>query len=319
MSEAQHEQKKPLVSIVAPFFNEEAGVGEFFRAIKAVAASVPHCRFEVICVDDGSKDNTLEKLKEPHGIDTVVVELSRNFGKEAALTAGLDVAAGDAVIPIDSDLQDPPELIPRMIELWAQGYDVVLAKRADRSVDSASKRISAVMFYKLYNKIANLRIPENVGDYRLMTRQVVEAVKRLPEQQRFMKGLFAWAGFRQTTIEFHRQCRNTGSTSWNKWRLWNFALEGLTSFSTLPLRVWTYVGSLVAAFSLLYGIALVFRVLVHGIDVPGYASTIVAILFLGGMQLIGIGVLGEYLGRTYMESKRRPVYLIRTLERFDSA
>ncbi len=319
MSEVQHEQQKPLVSIVAPFFNEEAGVNQFFDAIKAVAAAVPHCRFEVVCVDDGSKDRTFEKLKEPHGINTVVVELSRNFGKEAALTAGLDVASGDAVIPIDSDLQDPPDLIPQMIELWGQGYDVVLAKRADRSVDSPSKRISAVMFYKFYNKIANLRIPENVGDYRLMSRQVVEAVKRLPEQQRFMKGLFAWAGFRQTTIEFHRQCRNTGSTSWNKWRLWNFALEGLTSFSTLPLRVWTYVGGLVAALSLLYGMALVFRVLVHGIDVPGYASTIVAILFLGGMQLIGIGVLGEYLGRTYMETKRRPVYLIRTLERSEGA
>ena len=242
-----------------------------------------------------------------------VIEFSRNFGKEAALTAGLDAAKGDAVIPIDADLQDPPELIPALIAAWQKGADVVLAKREDRDSDTFLKRSTAMLFYRLHNWLSKMQIPRNVGDFRLLDKSVVEAIKQLPERQRFMKGLFAWVGFNTVTVVYSRDPRNAGSTKFSWWSLLNHALDGLTSFSTEPLRLCAYAGGLTAVSTLLYAGFILMRTLIRGVDVPGYASLLIAVLFLGSLQLIGIGVLGEYVGRIYMETKQRPMYLIRRL------
>lgn len=306
----------PLISIVCPFYNEGPGVSAFYDAMTAEFAQLPRYAFEVVCVDDGSKDDTLARLIALADSDARfrVVELSRNFGKEAALTAGLDAAHGDAVIPIDADLQDPPALIGRLIAAWEEsGADVVLAKRSDRASDSAAKRFTAAAFYDMHNRVSQVKIPANVGDCRLMTRQVVEALKLLPEKQRFMKGLFAWVGFKSVTIEYTREKRFAGTSKFSGWKLWNFALEGITSFSSWPLRVWTYIGVVGALFTFAYGLFIVLRTLIQGVDVPGYASLLVSILFFGSLQLIGVGVLGEYIGRIYMESKHRPTYLVRKM------
>ncbi|RZT41352.1 glycosyltransferase family 2 protein [Cupriavidus agavae] len=302
-----------LVSIVVPFYNEGQGADAFYAAITPVFDRVPDCDFEVVCVDDGSRDDTLQRLIGLVERDKRfrTIELSRNFGKEAALTAGIDAARGDAVIPIDADLQDPPMLIPELIAEWQRGSEVVLARRADRTSDSFIKRKSAEFFYRSHNHLSTIKIPENVGDFRLMDRVAVDALKALPEQQRFMKGLFAWIGFRTSVVDYTRHQRAVGDTKFSGWKLWNLALEGITSFSTAPLKLWTYVGLAGAMLTLLYGAYIVFRTIVHGVDVPGYASLLVAVLFLGSVQLIGIGVLGEYVGRIYMESKRRPSYIVR--------
>ncbi|MFO1132045.1 MAG: glycosyltransferase family 2 protein [Hyphomicrobiales bacterium] len=301
------------LSLVVPVYNEADALALFVQRVGAVLRPLTEISTELVFVNDGSTDNSLDvllALKAPP-FRIKVVDLSRNFGKEAALTAGLQNAGGQVVVPIDADLQDPPELIPAMIAKWREGYEVVLARRVDRAADSWAKRASASAFYRLHNKIASPQIPENVGDFRLMDRRVVEALKSLPESQRFMKGLFAWVGFRTATIDYARPERSAGSTKFNGWRLWNFAIEGVTSFSSYPLRVWTYLGAVVSLFSFLFAIGVVIRVFLFGIDVPGYASLFVAINFLGGVQLIGIGILGEYLGRNYFESKPRPVYLVR--------
>ncbi|PTL98729.1 MAG: glycosyltransferase, partial [Bacteroidetes bacterium] len=242
-----------------------------------------------------------------------IVDLSRNFGKEAALTAGLEYSNGDVVVPIDVDLQDPPELILEMLKKWNEGYEVVLAHRVDREYDTLTKKTSASLFYKLHNSLARPKIPENVGDFRLMDRCVVEALKTLPESRRFMKGIFAWLGFRTYSIDYARPKRANGNTKFSTWYLWNLALEAITSFSTAPLRVWTYIGLTVSFISFFYATLIILRVLLSGVDLPGYASLIVAISFLGGLQLIGIGILGEYLGRTYIEAKRRPSFIIRKI------
>lgn len=306
---------RPLVSIVTPFYNESESVSLFYNTLSHVMAQVPSVCFEVVCVDDGSRDNTLTQLIALSAQDQRfrVGELSRNFGKEAAMTAGIDLARGDAVIIIDADLQDPPALIPEMIKRWQAGADVVLARRSDRSVDSFLKRKTAEWFYEMHNRMSHIRIPENVGDFRLMNRAAVDALKQLPEQQRFMKGLFAWVGFRTEIIDYKRQERTAGTTKFTGWKLWNFALEGITSFSTVPLRMWTYVGASVALLTILYAVYIVIRTLVTGVDVPGYASLLVAMLFMGSLQLISIGILGEYIGRIYIESKRRPSYLLRAV------
>jgi glycosyltransferase involved in cell wall biosynthesis len=268
-------------------------------------------------VNDGSTDATLERLEtlRPRNASLVVVDLSRNFGKEAALSAGLAAASGDAVIPMDADLQDPPELVVEMISIWEKGSEVVLARRSDRSADSWMKRMSARSFYKIHNALSDVRLPEDVGDFRLLDRAAVDAVNGLPENRRFMKGLFAWVGFRTTVVEYVRAPRASGSSRFNGWRLWNLAVEAITSFSLMPLRVWTFIGAGVALLSLFYATWIVVRTLVFGIDVPGYASLIVAILFLGGLQLIGIGIIGEYVGRGYLESKRRPAFVVRKVLR----
>jgi glycosyltransferase involved in cell wall biosynthesis len=304
-----------LVSIVTPFYNEEDAVEPFYRALRPTLDQLPDLRFEVICVDDGSRDATLTKLISLADLDPCfsVIELSRNFGKEAALTAGLDAAKGDAVIPIDADLQDPPELIPALIAAWQEGADVVLARRSDRDADTLLKRHTARLFYRLHNWLSDVGIPADVGDFRLMDRAVVEALKQLPERQRFMKGLFAWVGFKSAVVTYSRDPRKVGSTKYSWVSLLNLALEGLTSFSTAPLRLCTYAGSVTAVGTLLYASYILVRTLIRGIDVPGYASLLVAILFIGSLQLIGIGLLGEYVGRIYMETKQRPKYLVRRL------
>ena len=301
------------VSLVAPFYNESDSVQEFFRRVAAVADSLPQYRFEVIAVNDGSRDDTWSELLKARAQYPWVhlVDLSRNFGKEAALTAGLDRADGDAVVPIDSDLQHPPELLAQMLGQWEQGAEVVLARRTDRDTDGKLQKLSASSFYRFHNKISNVQVPMDVGDFRLMDRRVVLALRELPESHRFMKGLFAWVGFRTVTVPYATARRYAGASSFNLWKLWNLALEGITSFSTAPLKIWTYVGLGVSAMALLYAMLIVGRTLVHGVDVPGYASLMAGSMFLGGVQLIGIGVLGEYVGRIYNEVKRRPVYLVR--------
>ena len=301
----------PTISIIAPCYNEEETIEPFLRRIEEILTQINE-PYEIVFINDGSRDNTLNVLlnAKQNFKNIRIINFSRNFGKEAALTAGLDKARGEAAIPIDVDLQDPPELIKELVARWREGYDVVLAKRADRTSDSFAKRVSADLFYKLNGKISNVDIPNNVGDFRLMSKRVVEALKRLPENQRFMKGLFAWVGFKTTVIEYAREKREAGQSSFNGWKLWNFALDGITSFSTLPLRIWLYIGALVSFLSFLYGSFIILKTLIFGVDLPGYASLAVIMLFLGGIQLIGIGILGEYIGRIYSESKRRPSYII---------
>jgi len=301
------------ISIVVPCYNEEENIENFYQEISKVLNQNTGYLFEVICIEDGSNDNTLQILKEVVTRDSrfKVIELSRNFGKEAAITAGIDHSSGDAVIPIDCDLQDPPELIAGMIDKWEKGAEVVLAKRVDRSEDTIFKRKSAEFFYKVHNKLANINIPDNVGDFRLMDKMVVESINELRERQRFMKGIFAWVGFKAETIEYVRASRREGDSKFSGWKLWNLALEGFTSFSTIPLRLWTYIGGLGAIVSVLYALFISIRTMVYGVDVPGYASLIVIFLFISSLQMLSVGVLGEYIGRIYMETKNRPIYVIR--------
>ncbi len=301
------------LSIIVPCFNEGEGLDVFFDRLELSLLALQAYDYEIICIDDGSDDNTLEVLcrhatRNPR---IIVLELSRNFGKEAALTAGIDAAIGDAVIPLDADLQHPPELIIDMVKQWENGSDVVLARRQSRETDHPFQRLVTQWFYRLHNTISECKIPRDAGDFRLMDKRVVEALKQLPERRRFMKGLFAWIGFRHSEVEFVVEPRTSGKSSFNARRLWIFALEGITSFSTVPLAVWAYLGFTVAALALVYGCWIIIKTLAFGIDIPGYASLLTAILFLGGIQLMGIGVLGEYIGRIYSESKQRPVYIIR--------
>ena len=307
------------LSIIVPCYNESEVVENFFSAMVGNNGILNNLGLncELVFINDGSKDNTLELLKaqkeiysNKSNLDIKIVNLSRNFGKEAAMSAGFSVASGEAIVPMDADLQDPPELIAKFVELWRQGYDVVLAKRNDRQEDSFAKRFSSSLFYKLNNKISDVKLPDNVGDFRLFTRKVLNAINSLPENQRFMKGIFAWVGFRSITVEYKRPQRIAGSSKFNGWKLWNFALQGITSFGTLPLRIFTYIGFIVSFLAFIYASFLILRTLIMGIDLPGYASLVVIILFLGGLQLIGIGILGEYVGRIYMESKRRPPFII---------
>jgi glycosyltransferase involved in cell wall biosynthesis len=305
------EDVKPFISIVAPCYNEEDVIDIFLEKIFSVLEQLGKS-YEIVFVNDGSHDNTLEILKaKAKEYDSVrAISLSRNFGKEAALSAGLDMAHGEVVVPIDVDLQDPPELILEFVKKYEEGYDVVVGRRADRTTDSAAKRVSAETFYKLHNKISDIEIPHNVGDYRLMSRRVVEELKKLPETQRFMKGIFAWLGFKTAVVEYKRGERAVGETSFNGWKLWNFALDGITSFSTAPLRIWLYIGMVLSFISFIFGSWIIIKTLIFGVDSPGYASMITIMLFLGGIQLMGIGILGEYIGRIYLESKNRPVYII---------
>lgn len=305
----------PLLSLVVPVCNEAGAVAPFVARVRDVMRELPACRFEIVFVDDGSTDATRTHLREHvqaqgSGPRVRAVLLSRNFGKEAALSAGLDAASGDAVIPMDVDLQDPPELIVPMVARWREGFPVVLARRSDRRSDGMMKRASANWFYRVHNRLADVALPENVGDFRLLDRRVVDVLRTLPENRRFMKGIFAWAGFRSAVVDYARPAREEGASRFTAWRLWNLALEGITSFSTAPLRIWTYIGSAIAGLSVLYALVIVGRVLWAGIDVPGYASLITVVLFLGGLQLIGLGVIGEYIGRIYLEAKRRPVYVV---------
>ena len=304
------ESSSVFLSIVVPCHNEESVIDIFLDKMFGVLKEINRS-YEIVFVNDGSSDETLEVLKEKSSqYDEIrVINLSRNFGKEAAMTAGIDACVGEVVVPIDADLQDPPELMIDFIEMYEKGFEVV-GKRVDRSADSFAKRTSAELFYKMHNKISDIEIPHNVGDYRLMSRRVVEELKRLPETQRFMKGVFAWLGFKTAIIPYKREERVAGDTSFNGWKLWNFAIDGITSFSTAPLRIWLYIGMFLAGVSFVFGSYIILKTLILGVDSPGYASIVTIVLFLGGIQLMGIGILGEYIGRIYIESKNRPIYIV---------
>ena len=304
----------PYLSIIIPCYNEDSVLVETYQRL---VRSLNHLNFsvEIIFINDGSTDQTPFILDDFANKDerVLVLHFSRNFGHQQALTAGLHECKGQFAVIMDADLQDPPILIKALIAKWQEGFDVVLAKRANRQVDTFLKRKTALWFYRLHNAVSNINIPENVGDFRLMNRAVVETLKELPEQNRFMKGLFAWVGYKTTEIEYVRETRAAGETKFSGWKLWNLAIEGITSFSTIPLRLWTYVGILISFFSFSFvAFVLIRTMLGYGIT-PGYASLISAILFIGGLQLISIGVLGEYIGRIYMESKRRPTYIVRRI------
>ena len=302
------------VSLIVPVFNEEQAVELFYRAVRR-ELTLDGVEFEIVFINDGSTDRTADQVTALAQADELVtlINFSRNFGKEPALFAGLEYATGDAVIPMDVDLQDPINVIPLLIEQWQKGADVVLAKRRNRSADGYLKRHSAALFYHLLNRISYTRIEENVGDFRLMDRKVVDVIRALPEHQLFMKGVLSWAGFNSVVVEYERARRVAGSSKFNGWKLWNLALEGVTSFSTVPLRLWTYVGGCVSIFAVLYAVYMVLDKVFFGNSVPGYPSLMTAILFLGGVQLIGIGILGEYIGRIYIEAKHRPRYVVKDI------
>ena len=303
-------EDNPTLSIVVPCYNESSNLDTLFSRLEKTLDELA-LPYEIVCVDDGSRDDTLIRLTDHHQRNPAikVVALSRNFGKEIALTAGIDHSRGDAVVPIDADLQDPPELVGELVARWREGFDVVYATRRSRQGESLAKRATANSFYRIIEQMSEVEIPRDTGDFRLMDRRVVEALRRLPERTRFMKGLFSWVGFRQTSVIYDRDARHTGMTTWSWWRLWNFAIDGIASFSTLPLKIWSYLGVVISGLSLIYAAYLVVRG--PDVDAPGYASIIVSILFLGGIQLISLGVLGEYLARVYQEVKRRPLYLVR--------
>ncbi len=310
----------PMISIVAPMFNEEDVLDVFFRRLKAVLLDITE-DFEIVCVNDGSTDATLFRLKAFRAVDKriKIVNLSRNFGKETALSAGLDYSDGDAVIPIDCDLQDPPEVIRLMVAKWREGAQVVLGVRDDRSGDGFLKRRTAAAFYWLSARLTKPALPRNAGDFRLMDRVVVDAVRSLPERSRFMKGLFAWVGFRTEEIRYARQPRIAGRTKWNYWKLWNFALDGLFSFSSLPLRIWSYLGFIVSGGALAFLLFVVGQTLIFGNTVPGYPSLMSVILFFNGALMIGVGVIGEYLARIFVEVKGRPLYVVADADGFADA
>lgn len=302
----------PFISIVVPMYNESEIIDEFYRRMVQVLDGI-HPLWEIICVNDGSRDDTLEQLVQLHRRDgrVKVVDLSRNFGKEIALSAGLKMVSGEVVVPIDADLQDPPELIPELIAKWREGFDVVIATRRVRHGESWLKLNTARAFYWVINLLSDVEVRPNAGDFRLLSNKVVQELNQLPERNRFMKGLFSWVGFNQTAIYYDRHPRHAGRTKYNYWGMWNLAIDAITSFSSVPLRVWSYLGGMTASFAFLYAFFLVVRTLLYGRDWPGYASTIVVILFMGGVQLISLGVIGEYLSRIYIEVKQRPSFLVR--------
>lgn len=305
------------LSLIVPVFNEEDAIPLFMLAIGPVITAV-HERFsiiedvEILFVNDGSTDRTYEIV---HGLSTTdkrvkMVALSRNFGKEAALSAGMRYATGKAIIPIDVDLQDPPHVILDLLQEWVNGAQVVDAVRVDRTSDSFVKRVTASAFYRIYNLLADRKIPANVGDFRLLDRDVVTALAAITEHSRFNKALFSWVGFRRAEVPFERHRRSAGQGKWRYWRLWNFALDGLISSSTAPLRMWTYVGALIALAAFLYAGYIIVSTLIYGAETPGYASLITVILFLGGLNLLSLGIMGEYVGRIAIEVRGRPLYIV---------
>ena len=303
-----------LLSVIVPAYNEEEVLPIFHGRLVAALANITELagRWEVVYVNDGSKDGTLHILKELQRTNSAVgvAALSRNFGKEAAMSAGLKLARGDAVILIDADLQDPPELIGEMVRVWQQGADVVNMKRSSRQGETWFKKASAAWFYKVINWLSEVHIPENVGDFRLLSRRAVDALNQLPESNRFMKGLFAWIGYKQVVVEYVRHPRAAGETKWPYFKLLNFAIEGITGFSVVPLRLASYAGFLTAFLAFVYALFLLVKTLTIGDSVKGFPTLILTILILGGLQLMAMGIIGEYLGRLFMESKRRPLFLI---------
>lgn len=306
------------VSVIVPVFNEEEAIPHFAAAMTPVIEQVkeqlgPHGTVEVIFVDDGSRDRTAERVLALTNLPARVrlLQLSRNFGKDNALAAGLAAACGDAVVPMDVDLQDPPELLTKMVSAWLGGAKMVNAVRVDRSLDGAFKRISANAFYRVYNWLGDAPLQPNVGDFRLLDRQVVDILNQMPERVRFMKGMFSWVGYAPAQVEYVRPERAAGQTKWKVWSLWNFALDGITGSTTLPLRIWTYFGGVVAFGALIFALVIVVRTLVYGADVPGYASLMVVVLIIGAFNMIALGILGEYVGRVVIEVRQRPLYVVR--------
>ncbi len=306
------ESSAPEISLVVPVFNEEEAIPLFMDRVQPILDGISS-DWEIIFVNDGSTDRTFQVIREAHAADARIklVDFSRNFGKEIALTAGIDHAGGRAVVPIDVDLQDPPEVIVDMVAKWREGFDVILAARRDRSQDSWAKRGTAAMFYKVMGRMSTVPLPSNVGDFRLMDRRVVDVLRQYRERQRFMKGLFASLGFRQAVVEYARPERSAGQTKFRPVRLWGLALEGIISFSTKPLKVWTYIGVLCAVVAAAYIALIVIKTLIMGIDLPGYASLMSVMLFMNGMMLTGLGVIGEYIARIFNEVKGRPLYIVR--------
>lgn len=308
-----------VLSILVPVYNEQEVLPEFHRRLIAALSDVD-MGLEVLYVNDGSRDESADVLRQLRESDhrVSVLQLSRNFGKEIAMAAGLDHVCGDAVVIIDADLQDPPELIPKMLVAWKQGYDQVEMQRISREGESATKRWTAHAFYRLIARVSDVPITEDVGDFRLLSRRAVVAMRQLGERSRFMKGLYAWIGYPRVQIPYHRAPRQAGMTKWNYWRLWNFAIEGFTSFTVAPLKVASYVGLLVALAAFVYGVVVILKTLLFGEAIAGYPSLMVALLFLGGMQLLCLGILGEYLGRMFIETKQRPLYLVDALDPADA-
>jgi polyisoprenyl-phosphate glycosyltransferase len=308
------------LSVVVPAYNEEEVLAEFHRRTSVVLDQL-RVKCEILYVNDGSRDATLQIMYRLHQADprVTVIDLSRNFGKEVALSAGIDHARGDAVVVMDADLQDPPELIPKFVQRWQEGYDVVYATRTARHGESLLKRATAHAFYRLIQRVSRVRIPQNTGDFRLLSRRAVNSLRQLKEQHRFMKGLFAWIGYPQVAVPYERDARSAGQTKWNYWKLWNFALEGITSFSIAPLKIATYFGFVTAAVAVLFGFWIITKTLLFGDIVRGYPTLMVTILFLGGAQLMAIGILGEYVGRMFDEAKNRPLYFVNECRRARSA
>ena len=304
--------KKVDLSIIVPMYNEEENIDLFFSSVQLVLKKIPELTYEFICINDGSQDKTLDILKTyaKKNKSIKIISFSRNFKKEQALYAGLEHCSGRAAIVMDVDMQDPPELIEEFVQKWQKGFEVVYGVRIDRNADTFLKKMTANFFYKIYNLISETKIPDNVGDFRLLDRKVIDAVLSIKEKKLFMKGIFNWVGFKSIGVPYKRQQRAAGITKWSYWKLWNFALDGITSSTTLPLRIWTYFGAFVACFSFLYGFFIIIRTLIFGIDIPGYASLLVCILFLGGIQLLALGIFGEYIGRIFAEVKDRPLYII---------
>ena len=310
--------RRPLISVIVPVKDEEQAIQPFLARVGPVLDALrdpngDSVLWEILFIDDGSSDATLAAIMAANRMDPRIVgiSLSRNFGKEAALSAGLDHARGETVVPIDVDLQDPPEMIGAMLDQWRQGSEVVFGVRRNRMSDSLPKRLTADLYYRAHNWLSEDKIPEHAGDFRLLDRKVVEVIRAMPERNRFMKGLFSWGGFKQAAVYYDRAERRIGHTKFNYLKLWKLAVDGITSASTAPLRVWSYIGFVIAAVAMLYALFLIGRVVLYGIDVAGYASMMVAVLFLGGVQLMSLGILGEYVGRILIETKRRPIYIVR--------
>jgi len=304
------------LTIIVPVKDEIEAIGPFVERVSAVIRNLDDAAsnsYELLFIDDGSTDGTLEKIRAANAADPNVraISFSRNFGKEAALSAGLDHARGEAVVPLDVDLQDPPEVLKDMVAKWREGFEIVYGVRNDRQTDSFAKRLTADLYYRAHNWLSEDKIPEHAGDFRLLDRKVVDVIRAMPERNRFMKGMFAWAGFKQTSVSYARQPRTIGNTKFHSWKLWTFAIDGITSASTVPLRVWSYLGGVIAILSLIYALYVIVRTLIFGVQVPGYASMMVAVLFLGGLQLLSLGILGEYVGRILVETKQRPLYVVR--------
>jgi glycosyltransferase involved in cell wall biosynthesis len=310
----------PSISIILPFHNEAASMRALFARLYPVLGSLS-LDYEIICIDDGSTDNTYQALKHERDKDRRVrlVRMARNFGKEAALACGLKLASGNAAVTMDSDLQHPPETIRELVQKWNEGYELVYAVRRNRKSDNIIYRMFARAFYAVFRTIAEVKLPEGAGDFCLLGRIVIDAVNNLPERNRFTKGLVSWVGFRQTTVPFDVEARTSGTTHWNFFRLMRFAFDGISAFSTLPLRIWTWSGAVVSFAALGYGIYLTLSTLINGVDVPGFASLMVGILFLGGLQLLSLGMIGEYLARIFTEVKARPLYFIAEHDGFDTS